>query len=289
VLARPRPAPTFSRAWIGVPNCGSRWPVLFLAEAADYDRVNERRFLATRLFRKCSWATVNLDFEHRKDVETLNRSQKAIPIPGRPEIQPYSRNLGRPACLRRSPPPPRRSGRVGGKKSGNRWFFLTGRRFDTPAVLSLPSRLLRSSAVNRSTVPACPKHERISAHVRSKVRGLRRQRQSAQADDRRVRSRFPDAALGVGKCNEHVSERSSKVGLLTSRFFCCLVGSLRGLASEFPSWCPTSQLIRSARCLLIRYSASENASRIPLESCFRSSFTQEDIAGDVFLSRRGQV
>ena len=42
----------------------------------------------------------------------------------------FSQGGSRPTNLRRSPNPPARS-RVGGKKSGNRWFFLTGRRFDT--------------------------------------------------------------------------------------------------------------------------------------------------------------
>jgi len=43
-----------------------------------------------------------------KDVEILDPSQKLIPFPTLTVNRPYSRNLGRPACLRRSPPPPGR-------------------------------------------------------------------------------------------------------------------------------------------------------------------------------------
>jgi len=37
-------------------------------------------------------------------------SQQLIPNLGHAIKGPYSRNLGRPPCLRRSPPPPRRTG-----------------------------------------------------------------------------------------------------------------------------------------------------------------------------------
>ena len=36
-----------------------RQPVFFWLGPLTYDQVNGRRFLASRLFRKCSWATTN--------------------------------------------------------------------------------------------------------------------------------------------------------------------------------------------------------------------------------------
>ena len=43
-------------------------------------------------------------------------------------------------CACRSPRPPRRTSAAAAKKSGNGRFFLTDKRFDSPAIRSLPSR-----------------------------------------------------------------------------------------------------------------------------------------------------
>ncbi len=77
---------------------------------------------------------------HRKQVEFSNSSQKLIPIPGLVRIPRFSERR-QSANQRRSPPPPRASGRAGFKKSENCRFFLTRGQSDTrtgPSIQPIP-------------------------------------------------------------------------------------------------------------------------------------------------------